>query len=34
MFMTIVALVFYVVLLSASFYVGRWLENHEKSYKR
>ncbi len=34
MFMTIVALVFYVVLLSASFMVGRWLESHEKSYKR
>lgn len=33
MFMTIVALVFYAVLLSAAFIVGRWLEKHEKSYK-
>jgi hypothetical protein len=34
MFMTIVALVFYVVLLGSAFMVGRWLEKHEKSYKR
>jgi hypothetical protein len=34
MYMTIIALVFYVVLLSASFMVGRWLEKHEKAYKR
>jgi len=33
MYMTIIALVFYVVLLSASFMVGRWLEKNEKSYK-
>jgi hypothetical protein len=34
MFMTIVALVFYAVLLGSAFMVGRWLEKHEKSYKR
>lgn len=33
MFMTIVALVFYAVLLGSAFMVGRWLEKHEKSYK-
>lgn len=33
MFMTIVMIAFYVVLLTSAFLVGRWLENHEKSYK-
>jgi hypothetical protein len=33
MLMNIVALVFYVLLLGSAFAVGRWLENHEKSYK-
>ncbi|MBB5283667.1 hypothetical protein HNQ92_001793 [Rhabdobacter roseus] len=33
MMMNIVALVFYVLLLGSAFYVGRWLERHEKSYK-
>ncbi|GHB80658.1 hypothetical protein GCM10007390_38850 [Persicitalea jodogahamensis] len=34
MFMNIVALVFYTLLLGASFIVGRWLERHEKDYDR
>jgi len=29
----ILVLLFYVVLLSAAFVVGGWLERHEKSYK-
>jgi len=33
MYMTIIMIVFYVVLLSASFVVGRWLERHERNYK-
>jgi len=32
MYMTIIMIVFYVVLLTASFYVGRWLEKHERNY--
>lgn len=31
--MTIIMIVFYIVLLSAAFLVGRWLENHEKGWK-
>ncbi len=31
--MTIIMIVFYVVLLSVAFMVGRWLERHERSYK-
>ena len=33
MYMTIVMIAFYVVLLSAAFLVGRWLENNEKQWK-
>lgn len=31
--MTIIMIAFYIVLLSSSFLVGRWLENHEKGWK-
>lgn len=31
--MTIIMIAFYVVLLGASFFVGRWLENHEKGWR-
>lgn len=30
----ILTILFFVVLLAAAFVVGRWLENHERSYKR
>jgi hypothetical protein len=33
MFMTIVMIAFYIVLLTASFLVGSWLERNERSYK-
>jgi hypothetical protein len=34
MLMTIIALVFFITLLGSAFVVGRWLENHERGYKR
>lgn len=33
MMMTVVMIVFYVVLLSSAFLVGRWLENNERQWK-
>lgn len=33
MFMTVVMIVFYIVLLSAAFMVGSWLERNERRYK-
>ena len=32
MFMTIVTIIFYIVLLTAAFIAGRWLENKERKY--
>ncbi len=34
MFMNIVAFFFYTILLGSAYIVGRWLEKHEKGYKR
>ncbi|ACT94143.1 hypothetical protein Dfer_2928 [Dyadobacter fermentans DSM 18053] len=33
MMMTVIMIVFYVVLLTSAFLVGRWLENNEKQWK-
>ena len=34
MTMTIIMIAFYIVLLGSALFVGRWLENHEKGWRR